>query len=160
MGPHVSLQIKGVIEPFATEGAQMSLYLAVTLHVTVEHPLQAKAFATQLTIVQRRIVAGASRELTDGNKTWFDLILGQQARAKNRGILPLHSEKNLTVTTQEKLNSIANGKSAFIVRGLSFLLAVSCVTLTPCTLIPHTDLPALPGLSSPKPLGPEVHRIR
>lgn len=42
----MSFQIKGVIEAFSTEGAQVSLHLAVTLDVTVEHPLQAKAFAT------------------------------------------------------------------------------------------------------------------
>lgn len=63
MGPDMSFQIKGVVEAFSTEGAQVPLHLAVTLDVTVEHPLQAKAFATQLAVVHSSIVTGAGGEL-------------------------------------------------------------------------------------------------
>ena len=40
MCPCVSLQIKCVIEPFATECAEIPLNVTVTLHVTVQQPLQ------------------------------------------------------------------------------------------------------------------------
>ena len=66
MGPNMSFQIKGVIEALSAEGAQVSLHLAVTLDVTVEHPLQAKAFATQLAAMHRSIVTGAGGELRNG----------------------------------------------------------------------------------------------
>lgn len=66
MGPDMSFQIKGVVEAFSTEGAQVSLHLAVTLDVTVEHPLQAKAFATQLAAMHRSVVTGAGGELRNG----------------------------------------------------------------------------------------------
>lgn len=66
MGPDVSFQIEGVIEAFSAEGAQVSLHLAVTLDVTVEHPLQAKAFAAQLAAMHRSIVTGAGGELRNG----------------------------------------------------------------------------------------------
>lgn len=66
MGPDMPLQIKGVVESFPTEGAQVSLHLAVALDVTVEHPLQAKAFATQLAVMQGSVIAGASGELRSG----------------------------------------------------------------------------------------------
>lgn len=115
MSPYVSLQIKGVIEPFATEGAQVSLHLVVTLHVTVEHPLQAKAFAAQLTVMHRSIVAGACRELTDGNKTWSIQFWVDKSEQRTGAILSLHSEKVLTIKTQEKLNVIAKEKWVFIV---------------------------------------------
>ena len=42
----VSLQIKGVIESFATEGAEVALCVAVALHVPVQQALQPKSFAT------------------------------------------------------------------------------------------------------------------
>lgn len=35
MCAHVSLEVKGVVEAFATEAAQMSLGLVVTLNVSV-----------------------------------------------------------------------------------------------------------------------------
>lgn len=73
MGPDMPLQIKGVVESFPTEGAQVSLHLAVTLDVTVEHPLQAKAFATQLAAMHHSIVTGARGELGNGRE------LGEQA---------------------------------------------------------------------------------
>lgn len=60
------LQIKGVVEAFSTEGAQVSLHLAVALDVPVEHPLQAEAFATQLAAMQGSIGAGARGELGSG----------------------------------------------------------------------------------------------
>lgn len=63
MGPDMPFQIKGVVEAFSTEGAQVSLHLAVALDVAVEHPLQAKAFATQLAAMQGSIVTGAGGEL-------------------------------------------------------------------------------------------------
>lgn len=66
MGPDMPFQIKGVVEAFSTEGAQVSLHLAVALDVTIEHPLQAKAFATELAAMQGSIVAGASGELRSG----------------------------------------------------------------------------------------------
>lgn len=44
----------------------MSLHLAVALDVTIEHPLQAKAFATQLAAMQGSIIACASGELRSG----------------------------------------------------------------------------------------------
>lgn len=66
MGPDMSFQIKGVVEAFPAEGAQVSLHLAVTLDVTIEHPLQTKAFATQLTAMHCSIITGASGELRNG----------------------------------------------------------------------------------------------
>jgi len=36
----VSLQIEGVVEAFAAEGAEVTLAVAVTLHVTVQKSLQ------------------------------------------------------------------------------------------------------------------------
>ena len=36
----VSLQVEGVIEAFPTEGAEVPLDVAVTLHVPVEQPLE------------------------------------------------------------------------------------------------------------------------
>lgn len=63
VGPHMSLQVEGVVEAFSTEGAQVPLHLAVALDVTVEHPLQAEAFAAQLTAMHRGIAAGAGGEL-------------------------------------------------------------------------------------------------
>lgn len=68
MGPDMPFQIKGVVEAFSTERAQVSLHLAVALDVTVEHPLQAKAFATQFAAMQGGIIAGASGELRSGRE--------------------------------------------------------------------------------------------
>ena len=36
----MSFQVKGVVETFSAEGAQVTLAVAVTLHVPVEKPLQ------------------------------------------------------------------------------------------------------------------------
>lgn len=47
----MSFQIKSVIESFPTEGTQVSLHLAMTLYVAVQHALQAKSFAAQFTIM-------------------------------------------------------------------------------------------------------------
>ena len=46
MSSRVSLQIEGVVEPLAAEGAEVSLGVAVALHVPVEQPLQREALAT------------------------------------------------------------------------------------------------------------------
>jgi len=45
MSSRVSLQIEGVVEPLAAEGAEVSLGVAVALHVPVEQPLQREALA-------------------------------------------------------------------------------------------------------------------
>lgn len=66
VGPDVPFQIKGVVEAFPAEGAQVSLHLAVALDVAVEHALQAEALATQLAGVHRGIVTGARGELGKG----------------------------------------------------------------------------------------------
>lgn len=42
--PHVPLQVKGVIESFATESAWMSLHQTVTLEVSGQHALQGEYF--------------------------------------------------------------------------------------------------------------------
>lgn len=47
MGAGVPLQVKGIIEPFAAEGAEVSLGVAVALHVTVEEALQAEDLGTE-----------------------------------------------------------------------------------------------------------------
>ena len=46
MSPCVSLQIEGVVESFPTESAEISLGVAVTLHMSVEKPLQGETFPT------------------------------------------------------------------------------------------------------------------
>ena len=51
----VSLQIKGVIESFATEGAEVALCVAVALHVTVQQPLEAERFGTEPALELARI---------------------------------------------------------------------------------------------------------
>lgn len=63
MRADVPLQVKGVVEALATEGAQVSLHLVVALEVAVEHALQAEALATQLTAVNCRVAACACGEL-------------------------------------------------------------------------------------------------
>ena len=42
VGAGVPLQVKGVVEAFAAEGAEVSLGVAVALHVAVEEPLEAE----------------------------------------------------------------------------------------------------------------------
>ena len=38
----VPLEVEGVVEALATEGAEVALHVAVALHVTVKQSLQAK----------------------------------------------------------------------------------------------------------------------
>lgn len=57
------LQVKGVVEALATEGAQVPLHLVVALEVPVEHALQAEALATQVAAVNRGVAASACGEL-------------------------------------------------------------------------------------------------
>lgn len=45
----VPLQIEGVIEALAAEGAEVPLHVAVTLHVAVEQPLQREALGAEVT---------------------------------------------------------------------------------------------------------------
>lgn len=47
----MSLQIEGVIEPFATEGAEVSFNLVMALEMTVKHALQAETFTTDVTAI-------------------------------------------------------------------------------------------------------------
>ena len=49
MSSGVSLQIEGVVESFATECAEISLGVTVTLHVSVEQPLQCEGLTTHST---------------------------------------------------------------------------------------------------------------
>lgn len=63
MCAHVPLQVEGVIEALAAEGAQVPLYLVVALEVTVKHALEAEALATQITVVNHRVAAGAGGKL-------------------------------------------------------------------------------------------------
>ena len=46
MSPGVSLQIESVVESFPTESAEIPLGVTVTLHVSVEKPLQGETFPT------------------------------------------------------------------------------------------------------------------
>ena len=49
MGSRVSLQIKCVVETFATECAEVPLGVAVALHVPVQQPLEGERFAARPT---------------------------------------------------------------------------------------------------------------
>ena len=51
----VPLQIECIIEPLSTEGAEVSLCIAVTLHVSIQQPRQAKGFSTSATGKPRRV---------------------------------------------------------------------------------------------------------
>lgn len=74
VGPHMSLQVKGVIEALPTEGAQVPLHLTVALHMAVEHALQTEAFSTQLTVMHCGLAAGPSGELGgEGKKTGVNM---------------------------------------------------------------------------------------
>lgn len=55
VGARVALQIEGVVEPFATEGAQIPLDVRVALHVPIEQALQ-----------RERLHADAANELVVG----------------------------------------------------------------------------------------------
>ena len=59
----VPLQVEGVVEALAAEGAQVSFHLVVALEVTVQHALQTEALATQVTAVNHRVAACACGEL-------------------------------------------------------------------------------------------------
>lgn len=54
VGPHtcmrasVPLKVKGVVEAFPTEGAQVAFHVAVTLHMPVQEPLKTEALAAHL----------------------------------------------------------------------------------------------------------------
>lgn len=63
MRADVPLQVEGVVEALAAEGAQVPLHLVVALEVPVEHALQAEALAAQVTAVNRRVAARACGEL-------------------------------------------------------------------------------------------------
>jgi hypothetical protein len=56
----VTLQIKGIVKSFATEGAKVSLCVTVTLHVTVEKPLKGEDLGTETTLKLGGIRVGAS----------------------------------------------------------------------------------------------------
>lgn len=65
---HVPLQVEGVIEALAAEGAQVPLHLVVALEVAVEHALQAEALAAQVTVVNHRVAARAGGKLGAGRE--------------------------------------------------------------------------------------------
>ncbi len=50
MRPGVPLQVEGVVEAFSAKGAEVALGVAVTLHVSVQQPLQAEDFGTDATL--------------------------------------------------------------------------------------------------------------
>jgi len=52
----VPLQIECIIETLSTEGAEVSLCIAVTLHVTIQQPGQTKGFSTGATGKPRRVI--------------------------------------------------------------------------------------------------------
>lgn len=105
MGPDMPFQIKGVVEAFSTEGAQVSLHLAVALDVAVEHPLQAKAFATQLAAMQGSIVTGAGGELRGARGLREHGGEQQGTNRRNKA-----KQAGLTVALKEILGSIRNEK--------------------------------------------------
>ena len=51
----MSLQIKSVIETFATEGAQISLDVAVALHVAVQQSLEAEGLGAHSALELARV---------------------------------------------------------------------------------------------------------
>ena len=55
MCPGVALQIKGVIEAFSTEGAEIPLGVAVALHVTVKQPLQGELLGARSALELGRV---------------------------------------------------------------------------------------------------------
>lgn len=60
----MALEVKGVVEAFAAEGAEVALDVAVTLHVTVEQPLQTEALGTHVTLEARAVAQGLGLRLT------------------------------------------------------------------------------------------------
>lgn len=49
VGARVTLQIEGIVEALATEGAQIALDFRVTLHVAIQQALQRERFQTNAT---------------------------------------------------------------------------------------------------------------
>ena len=56
----VSLQIKGIIESFSAESAQVSLCIAVTLHVAIKESLQGEHLGTESTLELGGIYIGTT----------------------------------------------------------------------------------------------------
>jgi len=52
----VPLQIECIVETLSTEGAEVSLCIAVTLHVTIQQSRQTKGFSTSATGKPRRVI--------------------------------------------------------------------------------------------------------
>jgi len=48
VGARVPFQVKSVVEPFATEGAEVALDVTVTLHVTVQESLEAEGLGAEV----------------------------------------------------------------------------------------------------------------
>jgi hypothetical protein len=55
------LQVKGIIEAFATEGAEVSLGVAVALHVAVEEALEAEDLGTEAALELGRVTLSPGR---------------------------------------------------------------------------------------------------
>lgn len=51
----MSLEVEGVVEALAAEGAEVALHVAVALHVPVEEPLEGEALCAQVTREARRL---------------------------------------------------------------------------------------------------------
>ena len=73
----MTLQIKSVVESFSTEGAKVSLCVTVTLHVTVEKPLEGEDLGTETALELGRIHVGAGRRHLF-NPAGVDRISGQR----------------------------------------------------------------------------------
>ena len=56
MCSRVPLQVECIIETLSTEGAEVSLCIAVTLHVTIQQSRQTKGFSTSATGKPRRVI--------------------------------------------------------------------------------------------------------
>merc|ERR1719507_1761311 len=56
MCTRVPLQIECIVEALSTEGAEVSLCIAVALHVTIQQSRQTKGFSTSATGKPRRVV--------------------------------------------------------------------------------------------------------
>lgn len=71
VGSRVSLQVKGVVESFAAERAQVSLHVRVTFHVTVQQSLKCEVFradaADELAVLVLGRGGGRRRRLFHGN---------------------------------------------------------------------------------------------
>ena len=61
MSSGVPFQVEGVVETLAAEGAQVSLRVAVTLHVPVEKSLEVEDFRAHATLKLGRIRLGPCR---------------------------------------------------------------------------------------------------